>query len=244
MEISRNFFESKIKPILTYIGTIGAALSSIAYIAMIWVLILGFENHTDLTNTLLFAIINGAFGLVIMQFLKYQGETFGKQLPENAEVLKEYYATKTKDKVYHSMKYYWITSVIKDVLFKGISIIVSSCCIIYIVIVGSENYTLLLLAVVNLILFFSFGLLALAKTYDYVNNIYINFVREQLRLREEEKEREAALCEILEDSTVNMQLPVVAEYGVINQTDSLNHTFIMDTAQLCSSQENTTVYTD
>ena len=124
-----------------------------------------------------------------MQMLKVQGQDFAKQLPENVPILEEYYNTKTKDKKFHSMKYFWIKTVITDTLSKGISIVISTAGIIYIVIAGSEDYVLLLLAAVNLIMFACFGLLSLNKAYDFFNNQHMVYVKEQLRLYKEEQER-------------------------------------------------------
>lgn len=188
METNRNFFEAKIKPILTYIGTIGAALMSVAYVILVCIMIFGFSAH-NAVQTIVFAVINGIVGLMIMQMLKVQGQDFAKQLPENIPILEEYYNTKTKDKKFHSMKYFWIKTVITDTLSKGISIVVSTAGIIYIVIAGSEDYVLLLLAAVNLIMFACFGLLSLSKAYDFFNNQHMVYIKEQLRLYKEEQER-------------------------------------------------------
>ena len=107
-------FEKKIAPILNYIGIIGATLTSIAYIIGVFVLIKGFEYHQK-TQTVIFAVVNALVGLIIMQFLKVQGTAFAKTLEKNKKVIEEYYATKTKDKKNHSLTFFWITSVIKDV---------------------------------------------------------------------------------------------------------------------------------
>lgn len=186
METNKNFFEAKIKPILTYIGTIGAALMSVAYVILVCIMIFGFSAH-NAVQTIVFAVINGIVGLMIMQMLKVQGQDFAKQLPENIPILEEYYNTKTKDKKFHSMKYFWIKTVITDTLSKGISIVVSTAGIIYIVIAGSDDYVLLLLAAVNLIMFACFGLLSLSKAYDFFNNQHMVYVKEQLRLYKEEE---------------------------------------------------------
>ena len=169
----KSFFEKKIQPILQYVGVIGAILMSIMYIIVVVILIIGFKAQS-IQNTIVFAIINAIVGLIIMQFLKIQGISFAKNLPENIEIIKQYYNTKTRDKKIQSIKYYWTTSLIKDFIFKGISIASTTAGIIYIVIVGSNDYTLLLLALVNLILFICFGLLALNSAYEFYNNKHVN----------------------------------------------------------------------
>nr|DAK75611.1 MAG TPA: hypothetical protein [Caudoviricetes sp.] len=184
--MNNEIFESKIKPVLTYIGIIGASITSIAYIILMFVLIKGFE-YQQTTQTITFAVINAAVGLIIANFLKYQGISFAKELDENKELVKEYYATKTKDKKNHSLGFFWTTSLIKDILIKGLSVAFVTCGLIYIVIVGSNDWNLLLLAIVNLLLFICFGLLSLNKAYEYYNNIYVNYMKEQIKNKEIKK---------------------------------------------------------
>lgn len=177
--MKKEVFEEKIKPILTYVGAIGAGLTSIAYIILVIVLIKGFKFQ-QATQTVVFAVANAAVGMIVASFLKYQGVSFAKGLPENEQIIKDYYANKTKDKKNHSITWFWVTTTIKDVLFKGLTIAGSTLGLIYIVIVGSNDWSLMLMAVVNLVLFICFGLLALNQAYEYYNNVYVNYMREQL----------------------------------------------------------------
>ena len=177
--MNKDVFEHKIKPILTYVGSIGALLTSMAYIILILVFIKGFE-FKQTTQTIVFAIINAAVGLIIANFLKYQGISFAKELPENEEIIKQYYSLHTKDKKNHGIMFFWVTTVIKDILIKGIGIAVSTAGLIYIVIVGSNDWSLMLMAIVNLILFVCFGLLSLNKAYEYFNNVYVNYMKEKI----------------------------------------------------------------
>lgn len=173
-------FEKKIKPLLQYVGAIGAAIMSIMYIIVIVVLIVGFETH-DLKNTTVFSLINAVVGLIIMQFLKIQGISFAKNLPENQKLIKEYYGNLTADKKLKSIKSFMIWSTIRDVIIKGAGLIISSIGIIYIVIQGSGDYTLLLLAVVNLLMFISFGILSMNSAYEFYNNYHVPYMKEQLK---------------------------------------------------------------
>jgi hypothetical protein len=175
-------FEKRIKPLLQYVGAIGAAIMSIMYIIVIIVLIIGFETH-DLKNTILFSLINAVVGLIIMQFLKIQGISFAKNLPDNQKLIKEYYGTRTNDKKLKNINQYIISSTIKDIIVKGIGLVISSVGIIYIVIQGSHDYTLLLLAVVNLFLFISFGILSMNSSYEFYNNYHVPYMKEQLKYK-------------------------------------------------------------
>ena len=188
----KSFFEKKIQPILQYVGVIGATLMSIMYIITVVILIIGFKAQS-IQNTIVFAIINAIVGLIIMQFLKIQGISFAKNLPENIEIIKQYYNTKTKDKKIQSIKYYWISSLIKDFISKGLSVAFTTAGIIYIVIVGSNDYTLLLLALVNLILFICFGLLALNNAYEFYNNKHVPYMQEMIKNKITKKEIEKCL---------------------------------------------------
>lgn len=178
--MNQEFFDKRIRPILTYIGIIGAVLMAIAYVIIVFVLINGFQVEEILTTTV-FAVVNASVGFVIMQFLKIQGVDFAKQLPENQEVLRQYYNTKTKDKKSHSIAYFWVTSVIKDVFMKCLTLGATTVGVIYIIIEGSHDYNLLALAVVNLIMFLCFGLLSLVGAYDYYNNMHIPYLKEKLK---------------------------------------------------------------
>ena len=104
-----DFFRDKILPILNYIGAIGALITSVAYIILVVIMIFGFEAE-DILETTVFAVVNAAVGFVIMQFLKYQGQTFAELLEDNRPILEAYRASKVKAKTNHNLKYYWIKS--------------------------------------------------------------------------------------------------------------------------------------
>ena len=182
--MNKTTFETKIKPILNYIGIIGASCMCVAYVIAVFVLIQGFEASVML-NAFLFAAVNALVGFIIMQFLKVQGIAFAKLLPENEELIKAYYSTKTKDKKPHSMKFYWTVSIIKDIFTKCLGVGISSAGLIYIVVQGSNDYNLLLLAAVNLIMFICFGFLALVNAYDFFNNKFVPYMKEQIKENKE-----------------------------------------------------------
>ena len=52
--------------------------------------------------------------------------------------------------------------------------------IVYIVIKGSNDYNLILLAFVNLLMFICFGFLGLVKAYKYFCYTYIPYIKEKL----------------------------------------------------------------
>lgn len=178
-----NFFKEKVLPVLHYVGSIGAAIMSIAYVILVFVLIQGFKADKTL-NTTIFACVSAGVGFVIMQFLKYQGISFAEI--ENKELLEEYFGKNTKDKKSHSLTFYWVTSVIKDILVKCVTVAATSIGIIYIIIEGSKDYNLIALAIVNLLMFICFGFLSLVKAYNYFNRTYVKYIKEKLEESKEE----------------------------------------------------------
>ncbi len=179
MEKKPNRFEEKIKPVLGYVGLIGAIIMAIAYIVIVMVLIRGFKAEA-LLQTTVFACVNAGVGFIIMQFLKIQGSSFAKMLPENKEIIEKYYKTKTKDKKLHSMTYFWVTTTVKDVIIKCLTLGATTIGLVYIVIVGSNDYNLLLLAIVNLLMFICFGFLSLVNAYDFFNQRHVPYMIDQL----------------------------------------------------------------
>ena len=179
-KMERSIFEQKIKPILQYVGVIGAVLTSIVYIIVVIVLIQGFKYQQPIQG-LIFAVINAIVGFIILQFLKIQGIEFAKNIPENKAIREEYFASRTKDKKVHSLKYYWFVSLIRDIAFKCLSVAIVTAGLIYVVIQGSQDYVLLLIALANLILFICFGLLALNSAYSFYNEYQIPYMLERLK---------------------------------------------------------------
>ena len=181
MVLSSKTFEEKIQPLLVYTGFIGAILSGVMYIVVTIVLIMGFQAKT-FTQAIVFAIVGAVLGMIIFFFLRYQGISFAKALPENQKVL-EQYNTKTPKTKYHSLKYFWIRTTIADIVTKGCTVALSTAGIIYIVIEGSQDYKLILLAIANLILFACLGLVALSNAYDYYNEQHVPYMKEVIEMR-------------------------------------------------------------
>ena len=152
---------------------------SIAYIVLIVVMIMGFKEEKTL-NTTIFAIVSAGVGFLVLQCLKIQGQSFAELIPENKALLELYYGTTTKDKKAHSMLYYWVKTVIIDFISKAGTVALTSIGLIYLIIEGSKDYMLILLGIVNLLMFISFGFLGLVKTYKYFNRTYIKFIKEKL----------------------------------------------------------------
>ena len=195
-KINSTFFKDKLKPLFTYVGTIGAAIMVVCYVITVMILVFGFRVQVDhLKQSIIFAVVNGVVGFIIMQFLKIQGVDFAKgehkELIDkyNKIVMKEDMSKKnTKPK---SLTYYWITSTIKDFIMKALTIIIASCGMIYIVIEGSNDYSLILLAVVNLLMFTCFGLLSLVGSYDFYSVNHVNYMEYKIKTVQNTENSEA-----------------------------------------------------
>lgn len=179
------FFEEKVLPVLNYVGLIGAVIMSLAYIILVVVMIVGFQAEKTL-KTSVFAIASAAVGFLILQCFKIQGQSFAELKPENKELLEKYYGTKTRDKKTHSMLYFWIKTGVTDFLVKAGTVALSTIGLIYLIIEGSKDFILILLAIVNLLMFISFGFLSLVKTYNYFNRVYVEYIKERLKESEED----------------------------------------------------------
>lgn len=189
-------FEKKIKPLLQYIGTIGATILSIIYMFVIGILIAGFKAHTW-DQILVFAIINAAFGCLITFFLREQGRSFARNIPENDIVVKEYYGLLQKQKKYRTLRGYYISTTITDILGRATCVILGTLGIMWIVIQGTNDWMMAILAVVNLFLFICFGLLALAAMYDFYNTQWVPRMKYEIELRQTKKikfEKEIKKC--------------------------------------------------
>lgn len=203
--MEQTFFERKLKPILLYMGTIVSVVMAIAYILVVFVLIEGFKVER-LLNTTVFSIITAAIGFCIMQMLKIQGQSFAKNLPVNKQIIDRYSkrnCENEKERKYKSLKRYWITSAISDIAFKCLTLALTSIGMIYIMIEGSGDYSLLILAAVNLLMFAGFGLIALCKAYDFFNEEYVPYMLHEIDKCSNKNDDEEKTDKCLQSTTEN-----------------------------------------
>lgn len=215
-------FESKIKPILLWMGTIVASVMAIAYVIVVFVLIEGFKAKTIL-NTSIFSLVTAVIGFCIMQMLKIQGQSFAKSSEENQKIIKQYSRKKTKDKKSHSLKYYWIKSGTSDLITKCLTLALTSVGMVYIMIEGNKDYSLLLLAGVNLLMFAGFGLISLVKAYDFYNESYVPYMLEKIEEAKIEEEREKAAEAKVDNCMEVAKTECVKERHDMDSVDSGNN---------------------
>lgn len=250
--IKKSFFEKKIKPCILYIGAVGALFTTLAYIVIILIMIFGFKA-TSLSQTIIFSIVNAVVGLLIMQLLKIQGMDFAKNESQNETILKKYNTTRVKKKTTHSLGWYWFFSSIKDILIKGLGIMVSTGGLIYIVVIGSQDYNLLLLALVNILMFICFGLLALVNAYDFFNEKYIPYLVEKLEEADQNDKKEdkeiVAMVETehnkqrdIDTSTYCRDNLLESSVGTSNTSNS-SESVVLDNSNECDTVLGRTIYT-
>ena len=207
---------TKIKQALIYVGSVGALISAVAYIIVTIVLILGFETSMSAWQQGLFSFIGAVAGLSITVMLREQGIALASNEVEPKKIMKEYRALLNKEKPLkklHMINYHRIIHLILDTIFKMLSIAFMTYFILYIFIEGSGDYGLIGLAIANIFLFISFGLLALARAYDFYIEEHIPAVLEriekihQARLIALEREKHARLqrSEVPDTSTTSVE---------------------------------------
>jgi hypothetical protein len=159
----------KLKEVLQYAGLFSACIGAIGYIVIIYALVMGFENALTLQQMLLVAIIGAVDGILINVALRYQGITFAKRVPISIETNKRYQLIKNRDKPekeYKLIGWFMFWAIMRDILFKGCTVGLSTYLVMYTFVEGNGDYSLFLVALSNILLFAGFGAMGLAGMYD------------------------------------------------------------------------------
>ena len=169
----------KINNILTWMGAVVAGISIVVYVAVVVILVEGFEQVHETSNLTIFSIIGAADGLLVSNSLRLQGVALAKNLPESREIIKRL-AVETKVK-HRSITWHLIWSFIQDVFTKGVTIGFSTYFMVSIVIEGLKDDKYILLALANIFLFVGFGLIALARAFDFYLEHHIPLLKQKLK---------------------------------------------------------------
>ena len=146
-------------------------------------MILGLESAPTIETFIGFLVANLITGACIAISLMIQGQDLAKNIPENKEILKQYYNSK-KVKL-HSMGYYWTLAILKVVFTRLLMVAAMTYIVIDICWQGNGQYTYFLMAIFNILMFVGFGFLGLVNMYDKFNNNYIPWVIKQKEQRDE-----------------------------------------------------------
>lgn len=134
------------------------------------VMIMGFETKMALQQQLLFSIIGAVVGISITWMLRGQGIAFAKEEPESKAVMAAYHKAINKTKKIrqlHTITWHVVVRSTVDIFSKVATVAGSTYFMLYVFMEGSGDYGLLGLAVANLSMFISFGILAMARAYDF-----------------------------------------------------------------------------
>lgn len=200
----------KLKEILQFAGLFSAIIGAIGYIIIIWALVMGFENALTLNQMLLVAIIGAVDGILINVSLRYQGITFAKKLPHSIEVNTRYQELKNRnkeEKEYKLIGWFMFWAIIRDIIFKGFTVGLSTYLIMYTFVEGNGDYSLFLVALSNILLFSGFGAMGLAGMYD-------KYIEEHIPAL-------VGLCNKLDQ--VGSVLPKEVKHGDIQQCELQKH---------------------
>lgn len=171
MNSNSTFFERHIKPVFTYIGFIVSIVFGIAYFITVAVMIMGLEAAPTIETFVGFLVANCIAGFCIAVSLIGQGQSFAASIPANKELLQHYYGK--KEVKLHSLIYYWIIDIARLVLTRLLGVAAMTYIVIDICWKGNGQYTYMLVALFNLLMFFGFGALGMVKRYDDYNLRYI-----------------------------------------------------------------------
>lgn len=173
---------SKILAILDLVSIIGAIVTSIAYIIFMAILVMGIEVKMHQDQLLLVSIVGAVSGLGITWMLKGQGVVWASKEPESIKVMQEYRRVNnkmSKNKKLHTIRFHLISSGIIDIFTKLLTVGASTYLAIMIFMEGNGDFSLIGLAIVNVLMFLSFGILALSKSYSYYINEHIPAIVEK-----------------------------------------------------------------
>ena len=180
--------EETFKRLLKRIGFVLAGVSAVVYLSIVYILIKGFETAIDSDKLLLFLIIGAVAGISITVSLRIQGIDLAKETKKAVDVMERYTALIAKEETIkvRSINYHFWVSLIKDILIKGVTIVVSLYFAIEIIITGMQDeINFLFLAFANIFMFLGFGLMALARAFDYYMENHIPYLERKIKLHEE-----------------------------------------------------------
>lgn len=175
----------KLKNFLLWAGAITAAISALTYIVITAVMVFGFEQRLDANKRLLFTILGAVDGFLISVALRTQGVQLAANKPESKTVMKKYRDLLNKNKPLkklHTIEHFMIISMFKDALIKALTVAASTYLVLYVFLEGNGDISLLLLALANILIFTGFGMMNMAKAYDYYLDEHISAIEAKIAI--------------------------------------------------------------
>lgn len=175
----------KVSNILLWTGAIGAGISGIAYIIIMTVLVVGIESSMAQEQLLLVSILNAIAGLLITFMLRGQGVALASNSNENKKIMDEYRTILNKTKPVQKLRTItWFVGwkSFLDIFTKALTVAISTYAMIFIFMEGNGDISLVFLAIANVFLFISFGILALRGAYNFYNNDHISAIKSRIQI--------------------------------------------------------------
>lgn len=200
----------KLKKVMLWSASVGAALTALVYLTAIIIMVIGIENTLGQEKQLLYSLIGAVAGMLIIYMLREQGISLAANEQSSKEIMHKYYDALNKSKKVKQLKtinYYRMVWILKDVVTKGATVMLSTLGILYVFIEGNGDIGLILLATGNLLLFATFGIMGLSKAYNKYINEHLPVIKELTKKLDqvgsvplEREKNEVKQCELL-DST-------------------------------------------
>lgn len=172
----------RFKETFTFTGFILAGVAGVAYLILLYIIIAGFEVSIGSTELLIFLALGAIDGVLISLSMRIQGLDFAKSEKTSKEVLEEYneLITEDKEKFLMPLWAYMIINTIKDIIFKGGTVMFTLYFSITIMIEGIGDFKYFWLGAVNVIMYLGFGFLSLAKSYDHYLEVQIPLIKQKI----------------------------------------------------------------
>lgn len=173
----------RFKETFTFTGFILAGVAGVAYLILLYIIIAGFEVSIGSTELLIFLALGAIDGVLISLSMRIQGLDFAKAEKSSKEVLEEYneLITEDKEKFLMPLWAYMIINTIKDIIFKGGTVMFTLYFSITIMIEGIGDFKYFWLGAVNVIMYLGFGFLSLAKSYDHYLEVQIPLIKQKIK---------------------------------------------------------------
>lgn len=181
----------------TFLGTGLAIIGIVTYAVIINIILNGLKYEAESNKLLLFLIIGGVFGFLIGLALIIQGFDLALMVPEVKEVKKTLISLKTvvTDEKFTPMWVYMLVTILKNVIIKIGSIVIGAYYVVSLSIEPLATDPAVVakyqdLATSNILVFAGFGLVGLAKAFNYYIENALPLMKREIAKLERSKENE------------------------------------------------------
>lgn len=190
METGEKTNKKDLLKILMWSGSVMAITSAVVYVAIVYILVKGFEQSLEQNKLLLFVALGSIVGLLITFSLRIQGIELAKNEEVSKIKLAEYNSYRAKDKKVkiRPITFYVFWKTIADFFTRGLTTAFMVYFSITIIIEGIHDERYIGMAVANVIFFLGLGLTQLAAAYQkYMNDHLVYLDLKINRIKEKNK---------------------------------------------------------